>query len=106
MTDEQREELRKAAKVKGYFSEAYWKENNASFNRKEQVLLTFLEAVIDSGEVEESAWQKATEAFSKRQIMELLTMQVSVLLSIIRQINVTLMTSRDSIIPYLGSPRY
>jgi alkylhydroperoxidase family enzyme len=77
VTDKQRNELRNAAKVKGYFSEVYWKENKANFDTKEQVLLTFLEAIIDFGEVDEATWQKATETFSKRQIMEMLTMQVS-----------------------------
>lgn len=79
VTDEQREEIQRAAKVKGYFSDEYWKRNDAKFDKKEQVLLTFLEAILDFPEVDEATWQKAAETFSKRQIMEMLTMQVSIL---------------------------
>jgi alkylhydroperoxidase family enzyme len=77
ITDKQREELLSAGKVKGYFSERYWERNEASFNQEEQVLLTFLEVVIDSGEVDEATWQMTTRTFSERQIMEIITMQVS-----------------------------
>ncbi|EPS35286.1 hypothetical protein H072_11338 [Dactylellina haptotyla CBS 200.50] len=75
VTHEQREEMKRAAKVKGYFSDTYWKVNPASFDEQEQVILTFLEAVIDAPEVDEEIWQKATEKLSQRQIVELITMQ-------------------------------
>jgi alkylhydroperoxidase family enzyme len=79
VTDIQREELLKAGKTKGYFSEAYWMRNKAGFTQKERLLLTFLEAVVDVGEVDESVWEKTSEAFSKREIVEIISMQVGVL---------------------------
>ena len=77
VTDLQREEILKAGRVKGYFTEEYWTRNKPGFDQKEKVLLTFLEAVIDIGEVDEGTWQKTTGTFSKREIVELISMQVS-----------------------------
>jgi alkylhydroperoxidase family enzyme len=76
ITDVQREEILKAGAVNGYFTEDYWTRNDPGFDQKEKVMLTFLEAVIDKGEVGEGIWQKTTEVFSKREIMEMISMQV------------------------------
>jgi alkylhydroperoxidase family enzyme len=77
ITDAQREELLKAGKAKGVFSQEYWAANSAGMDPEEQVLLTFLEAVIDSGEIDEGVWQRTTAVFPPRAIMEIITMQVS-----------------------------
>ncbi|KAF3933612.1 hypothetical protein ABW19_dt0208251 [Dactylella cylindrospora] len=79
VTDKQREDLLEAGKVKGYFSQEYWANSAAGFNDREQVLLTFLEAVIDTGEVDEETWQRTTGQFSPREIVEVISMQVSYL---------------------------
>jgi alkylhydroperoxidase family enzyme len=77
ITDAQREELLKAGKSKGFFSQEYWATNKADIGPDEQVLLTFLEAVIDSGEVDEETWQRTTAIFPPRAIIEVITMQAS-----------------------------
>ena len=81
VTDVQREDLLKAGKAKGYFSEEYWTRNVAEFDRKESLLLTFLEAVIDAGEVDEELWQKTSEVFSEREVVEIISVQVGTLSS-------------------------
>ena len=46
------------------------------FNDKEKILLEFLEAVIDLGEVDEELWKQVTGVFSEREIVEIVSMQV------------------------------
>ena len=79
ITDLQRGELLKAGKEKGYFSGTYWRNDSygVGFETKDEVvLLRFLEAVIDTGEVDEEAWQRTTEVFSPQAIVEIITIQV------------------------------
>jgi hypothetical protein len=77
VTDAHREELERAGKTKNYFSKEYWRKNKAKFEQKEIMLLTFLEAVLDTGEVDEQTWQNTIKTFSEREIAEILSLQVS-----------------------------
>lgn len=81
ITDEQREEIQKAGKTKGYFAGYDWTKNQAKFSGAEKVLLQYLEAVIDVGDVDDTLWEEVMDTFSKREIVEIISVQVSASLS-------------------------
>lgn len=81
ITDRQREEIRKAGEGKGYFARYDWSTNEAEFSGSEEVLLRFVEAVIDAGEVDDALWARVKDTFSRREIVEMISVQVSNFLS-------------------------
>ncbi len=74
VTEVQREEIEKAATSQGFFANGGGKK---VFNKRQLALLRFLEKMIDGPEVDEVMWLDTRECFSDREIVELVSLQVS-----------------------------
>lgn len=77
VTDAQREVLIQAGKQKGFLAGQESSEKLKDlFTQKERALLVFLEAVIESPEVDDKVFAGAKAELSDREIVELITLQV------------------------------
>ncbi|KAF9873995.1 hypothetical protein CkaCkLH20_08367 [Colletotrichum karsti] len=76
VTDAQRDVLAQAGKQKGFFLRSP-PQTADLFTLQEQTLLVFLEAIIDGPQVSEEIWKRAKSEFSDREIVEIITLQVS-----------------------------
>lgn len=76
ITDQQRAEVAQAGGQKGYFASDATR-NTKCFSPRETTLLRFVEAVIEGPEVQQALWEETRAAFSDREIVELITLQVS-----------------------------
>jgi alkylhydroperoxidase family enzyme len=75
VTDAERQIIKKAAKSgNNYFEEGERQESG--FAQREWVLLRVLEAVTSGPYVEDRLWTEVREAFSEREIVEILSLQV------------------------------
>lgn len=79
VTDEQREDIGRAGEQKGYFNNGGDGERNVGWEGKEKVLLGFVEAVIESADedVRDEMFSKVKEQFSDREIVEIVSLEVS-----------------------------
>lgn len=78
VTDAQREVLAEAGNQKGFFSEQEKAGQITDlFTPQEKTLLLFLEAIIDEPEVGDDLWARVKAEFSDREIVEVITLQVS-----------------------------
>ncbi|KAF4842175.1 hypothetical protein CGCSCA4_v008920 [Colletotrichum siamense] len=76
VTDAQREVLIQAGKQKGFLAGQESSEKLKDlFTQKERALLVFLEAVIESPEVDDKVFAGAKAELSDREIVELITLQ-------------------------------
>lgn len=77
VTDAQRNEIAKSGVKKGYFSSGGG--DDVGFEEKEKALLGFVEGIIESesGDVDDAVFDKIKELFSDREIVEIISLQVS-----------------------------
>jgi alkylhydroperoxidase family enzyme len=76
ITDQQRDELARAGAGKNYFAASGETRNTACFSPRETAMLRFVEAVIEGPEIQQALWEETRAAFSDREIVELITLQV------------------------------
>ncbi|KAF7591038.1 hypothetical protein BBP40_002056 [Aspergillus hancockii] len=74
VTPEQRSEIKKAGKQSKYFSNRSFS-SATGFSVKDQVLLTFVETIIEHPEVSDELWARIRGSFSDREIVEIISLQ-------------------------------
>lgn len=86
LTNTQRSLLKAAATDPGFFEKARQeghrlgdREVEGLFNERERVLLRFLETTTNGPVVEEGLWGEMRKQFSEREIVEVMSLQVSAL---------------------------
>lgn len=76
VTEKQQSALKESGKRKNYF--AVGKDGaDSGFSRKDIILLTFVETIIQQPEVSEELWKLVQSEFSQREIVEIISLQVS-----------------------------
>jgi alkylhydroperoxidase family enzyme len=76
VTKKQQFALEVSAKQKNYFIDVNYNPE-AGFSEKDRILLTFVETIIQQPEVSDELWKRVKSEFSNRQIVEIISLQVS-----------------------------
>lgn len=76
VTKKQQTALQASAKQKNYFIDGTY-DPEAEFGEKDLILLTFVESIIQQPEVSDELWERVKATFSDREIVEIISLQVS-----------------------------
>ena len=76
VTEKQQSALKTSAKEKNYFIHRKC-DSGAGFSEKDIILLAFVETIIQQPEVSDELWKSVKGEFSDREIVEIISLQVS-----------------------------
>lgn len=77
VTEQQQAALKASAKEKDFFIDRKFDNGAVGFSEKDLILLSFVETIIQQPEVSDELWKSVKGQFSDREIVEIITLQVS-----------------------------